>query len=591
MEREVLGKIKSGKDESMKLLLPYFKKYAKDTLLSTIMVIITGLSTLYQPRILENIQKALMADQGHNVMNEVILLIAMAVVAIVAGILMVFFTSRLAQNITSDLRERTYRKIQSFSFANIEYFSTGSLTTRLINDMNQITNLIMNLFLQLLRMPILIFGSIIFSIITIPRYWWATLLMAALLTFLGTSVLKKMDAIFEKFQVKMDDISTQAKETLQGVRVVKSFNQEDQEIKKFNQTSDQLNVYNLQIGYWFSTIMPGLLLIGYLIIALVIYLIGTSIKAHPSDVAVISPYLNYILTLLFCSINLGAVSMTFTRGNVSLKRIQEILDTKPDVVFNDKAPKTKLAGSIEFDDVSFTYQGNEEPTLEHISFKAEPGQQIGIVGATGSGKSTLAQLIARIYDPTTGKIKIGGSDLREVSEEALRKTVSFVLQKAILFSGTIKTNLQQGKNEATNYELERAAQMAQAQEFIQRYPDNFDHEVEERSANLSGGQKQRLSIARGLISGAPILILDDSTSALDAESEAKVQQALEKELKDTTTVIIAEKIVSVMHADKILVLDDGKLVAQGTHEELLASSPIYQEIYKTQRAKEKRGEF
>lgn len=591
MEREVLGKIKSGKDESMKLLLPYFKKYAKDTLLSTIMVIITGLSTLYQPRILENIQKAFMADQGHNVMNEVILLIAMAVVAIVAGILMVFFTSRLAQNITSDLRERTYRKIQSFSFANIEYFSTGSLTTRLINDMNQITNLIMNLFLQLLRMPILIFGSIIFSIITIPRYWWATLLMATLLTSLGTSVLKKMDAIFEKFQVKMDDISTQAKETLQGVRVVKSFNQEDQEIKKFNQTSDQLNVYNLQIGYWFSTIMPGLLLIGYLIIALVIYLIGTSIKAHPSDVAVISPYLNYILTLLFCSINLGAVSMTFTRGNVSLKRIQEVLDTKPDVVFNDKAPKTKLAGSIEFDDVSFTYQGNDEPTLEHISFKAEPGQQIGIVGATGSGKSTLAQLIARIYDPTTGKIKIGGSDLREVSEEALRKTVSFVLQKAILFSGTIKTNLQQGKNEATNYELERAAQMAQAQEFIQRYPDNFDHEVEERSANLSGGQKQRLSIARGLISGAPILILDDSTSALDAESEAKVQQALEKELKDTTTVIIAEKIVSVMHADKILVLDDGKLVAQGTHEELLASSPIYQEIYQTQRAKEKRGEF
>ncbi|CCI86942.1 ABC transporter ATP-binding protein [Lactobacillus gigeriorum] len=575
----------------MKLLLPYFKKYAKDTLLSTIMVIITGLSTLYQPRILENIQKAFMADQGHNVMNEVILLIAMAVVAIVAGILMVFFTSRLAQNITSDLRERTYRKIQSFSFANIEYFSTGSLTTRLINDMNQITNLIMNLFLQLLRMPILIFGSIIFSIITIPRYWWATLLMATLLTSLGTSVLKKMDAIFEKFQVKMDDISTQAKETLQGVRVVKSFNQEDQEIKKFNQTSDQLNVYNLQIGYWFSTIMPGLLLIGYLIIALVIYLIGTSIKAHPSDVAVISPYLNYILTLLFCSINLGAVSMTFTRGNVSLKRIQEVLDTKPDVVFNDKAPKTKLAGSIEFDDVSFTYQGNDEPTLEHISFKAEPGQQIGIVGATGSGKSTLAQLIARIYDPTTGKIKIGGSDLREVSEEALRKTVSFVLQKAILFSGTIKTNLQQGKNEATNYELERAAQMAQAQEFIQRYPDNFDHEVEERSANLSGGQKQRLSIARGLISGAPILILDDSTSALDAESEAKVQQALEKELKDTTTVIIAEKIVSVMHADKILVLDDGKLVAQGTHEELLASSPIYQEIYQTQRAKEKRGEF
>ncbi|CCI84839.1 hypothetical protein FC52_GL000912 [Lactobacillus pasteurii DSM 23907 = CRBIP 24.76] len=575
----------------MKILLPYFKKYWRDVVLTTVFVIISAFASLFQPRVLENIQKALIKDQTSGVINDGLWLIILAIVSIASGILSVFYSAKLAQNITSDLRETTYSKIQSFSFANIEYFSTGSLTTRLINDMNQVTNLLMNLFLQLLRMPILIVGSIIFSIITIPRYWWATLLMTGLIIFIGSWVLKKMGIVFEKFQGTMDEISTQAKETLQGVRVVKSFNQEDQEVKKFDQTSDRLNGYNLQIGYWFSTIMPAFLLMGYLIIALVTYLIGTSIKSHPADVAVISPYLNYILTLLFCSLNVGMVSMTFTRGNVSLRRIKEVLDTKPDVVFNEKVPKSALAGSIEFDDVSFTYQGNTDPTLEHISFKANAGEQIGIIGATGSGKSTLAQLIARIYDPTAGKVKIGGSDLREVSEEALRKTVAFVLQKAILFSGTIKSNLKQGNSEATNYEIERAAQMAQAQEFIQRYSDNYDHEVEERSANLSGGQKQRLSIARGLISGAPILILDDSTSALDAESEKKVQQALEKELTGTTTVIIAEKLVSVMHADKILVLDQGKLVAQGTHKELLKSSPIYQEIYQTQKAKEKRGDL
>ena len=320
-------------------------------------------------------------------------------------------------------------------------------------------------------------------------------------------------------------------------------------------------------------------------------MIGTSILQHPQDVSVITPYVNYVLTMLFAILLVGMAVMQISRGNVSLRRIQEIMDTQPDVVFNEKAPEDALGGSIEFDDVSFTYPDGQQPVLKHISFAVAPGQMVGIVGATGSGKSTLAQLIARLYDPTTGKIKIGGSDLRQVNENALRKTVSYVLQKAVLFSGTIADNLRQGKKDATSYELERAAQMAQASEFIQRYDETFDHEVEERSANFSGGQKQRLSIARGIIAGSPILILDDSTSALDAESEKLVQEALEKQLPDTTTIMIAEKIVSVMHADKILVLDNGRLVAEGTHEELLKNSPVYQEIYKTQKAKERKEEL
>lgn len=575
----------------MKLLLPYFKRYKKDVFAALVMIVFSAFATLYQPRLLQQVQNELMADQQQAVIRDTALLIGLGLLSILTGVLNVYFASRITQGVVSDLREDTYAKIQTFSLANVQQFSSESLSVRLINDMQQIMNMIMTIFMQLIRMPLILVGSIVLAVVTIPRYWWAIVVLLALMLALGTVAIRQMTAMFDQFQMYMDKLSGRAGEFLQGVRVVKSFNQGPQEIAKFNQDSDELNEVNIKVGYWFSTIMPGAQLISYLVISLVVYLIGTSILQHPSDVAVISPYVNYVLTMLFAILIVGMAVMQISRGNVSLRRIQEVMDTQPDVVFNEKAPEDVLGGSIEFDDVSFTYPDGTKPVLKHISFKVQPGQMVGIVGATGSGKSTLAQLLARLYDPTTGTVKIGGSDLRQVNETALRKTVSYVLQKAILFSGTIADNLRQGKRDATPYELERAAQIAQANEFIQRYDETFDHEVEERSANFSGGQKQRLSIARGIIAGSPILILDDSTSALDAESEKLVQQALEKQLPETTTVMIAEKIVSVMHADKILVLDEGRLAAEGTHEELLKTSPIYQEIYQTQRAKERKEEI
>lgn len=575
----------------MKLLLPYFKRYKKDVFAALVMIVFSAFATLYQPRLLQQVQNELMADQQQAVIRDTALLIGLGLLSILTGVLNVYFASRITQGVVSDLREDTYAKIQTFSLANVQQFSSESLSVRLINDMQQIMNMIMTIFMQLIRMPLILVGSIVLAVVTIPRYWWAIVVLLALMLALGTVAIRQMTAMFDQFQMYMDKLSGRAGEFLQGVRVVKSFNQGPQEIAKFNQDSDELNDVNIKVGYWFSTIMPGAQLISYLVISLVVYLIGTSILQHPSDVAVISPYVNYVLTMLFAILIVGMAVMQISRGNVSLRRIQEVMDTQPDVVFNEKAPEDVLGGSIEFDDVSFTYPDGTKPVLKHISFKVQPGQMVGIVGATGSGKTTLAQLLARLYDPTTGTVKIGGSDLRQVNEIALRKTVSYVLQKAILFSGTIADNLRQGKQDATPYELERAAQIAQANEFIQRYDETFDHEVEERSANFSGGQKQRLSIARGIIAGSPILILDDSTSALDAESEKLVQQALEKQLPETTTVMIAEKIVSVMHADKILVLDEGRLAAEGTHEELLKTSPIYQEIYQTQRAKERKEEI
>lgn len=575
----------------MQILKPHFKNYRKEIIFAIITILVSAFATLWQPRLLENIQKAILADNHDTVLRDGIGLVVLGLLAIIAGIFNVYYAAKIAQGITSDLQEETYAKIQSFSFGNIEKFSSGSLVVRLINDMNQVMNMMMILFMQLLRMPIILLGSFVLSIVTIPHYWWAPVLMLALMMGVGLVVIQNMNQLFAKFQKYMDKISTQVKENLQGVRVVKSFNQGENEIKRFNKTSDDLNELNIKIGYWISTIMPAFMLIAYLVIALVVFLVGRSANLNPSDVAVVSPYVSYILTLLFAILIGGFVIMNFTRGMVSLRRIKEVLDTEPDVQFVSNASAAPEKGSIEFDNVSFTYPDGDKPTLKNISFKVKPGEMVGIVGATGSGKSTLAQLIPRLYDPTKGTIKIGGKDLKTIGEKALRNTVSMVLQKAILFSGTIASNLRQGKEDATDYELKRASEIAQAQEFVGQYPDEFDHAVEERSANFSGGQKQRLSIARGVIGQPPILILDDSTSALDAKSEKLVQEALEHDLKDTTTVIIAEKIVSVMNADKILVLDDGKLVAEGTHEELLKISPIYQDIYRTQKAKEKRGEI
>ena len=575
----------------MQILMAHFKNYKKEVLSAIISIFIVAFVAVWQPRLLQYVLTAIVQDNQAEVRNYGIQLIILAFVGIIAGIVNVYSAARVAQGVTSDLREEVYTKIQNFSFGNIEKFSTGSLVVRLINDMNQVTNMIMTIFMQVFRVPLILIGAFILGIITVPRLWWLEVLMVVLIMGITGIIFKKMGNLFNKVQSLMDKINTQAKENLQGVRVVKSFNQEGQEIDKFNQTSDNLNNVNLKIGYLFSTVIPSFELIAYVIIAAAIYLIGGSILEYPSDIAVISSYITYIMQLLYAIMIGSFVMSTFARGGVSLKRIKEVLETQPDVVFKDDAPAEELDGDVEFDNVTFAYPDADKPILKNISFKVKSGEMVGIVGATGSGKSSLAQLLPRLYDPTEGTVRIGGHDLRDVNEKSLRDTVSYVLQRAILFSGTIASNLRQGKADATNYELERASQIAQAQEFISRYKDTFDHEVEERSSNYSGGQKQRLSIARGVVGKPKILILDDSTSALDAKSEKLVQEALEKELKDTTTFIIAEKIVSVMNADKIIVLDNGKLVAQGTHKELLENSPIYQEIYATQKAREKAGDI
>lgn len=566
--------------------MSHVRNYRIPVLGSVISLIIAAFCSLLQPWLLQDTLNCLMKNDAAGIKRYGIFLLLLAAIGVMCGILNIWFAAKTAQGVTSDVREQLYRKIQSFSFSNIEKFSVGTLIVRLINDMNQVTNIIMTTLMQVLRMPIILIGSFVMGIVTLPRYWWVQILLLLIVSLVLFFVFPSLDKLFSKYQVWFDECNTVARESMQGVRVVKSFNRQDQETEKFTASSNKLNQLNIKIGYVFSILMPAFTLVVCIGTALIVYLVGKNIGLYPKDISAISSYVGYLSQMLSNLAFGGMMLAQYSRGLVSLKRIDEVIETEPDLKFNHEESNVDLKGSVEFDDVSFNYPGSSKETLSHVSFKVAPGETVGIVGRTGSGKSTLVSLLVRLYDPTSGTIRLGGCDLRDVNERKLRKMAALVQQKALLFSGTIADNLRQGDENATEEDMERAIEISQAKEFIDKYPDRFEHVVEERSANFSGGQQQRLSIARGIIGKPKVLILDDSTSALDAESEKKVQAGLEQKLGDATVFIIAEKIFSVMHADKILVMDDGKIKAMGTHEELLLTSPLYQEIYETQRARE-----
>lgn len=534
---------------------------------------------------LQDILKAVIENDKGKIKEVGILLLIIAGIGLLSGTINTILSAKIAQGVSADLREQTFRKIQSFSYANVEAFNAGNLVVRMTNDVNQIQNLVMMLFQVLLRLPILFVGAFFMAVQTLPKLWWVIVLMVVLIAMIMALVMSQMGPRFGKFQALMDTINRIAKENLRGVRVVKSFVQEREQYAKFKETSNELLGLNMFIGYGFSMMQPALMLVSYMAIYVSILLVSGMVKTDPMVVGSIASFMTYMMQIMFSIIMVGFMGMQASRAFVSLKRLKEVLDTEPAMTF-DNTSDDDISGDIVFEHVSFTYPNDTEATLKDISFSVSSGQMVGVVGATGAGKSTLAQLIPRLFDPQEGRILIGGKDLKSLSKNTLKENISIVLQKAILFSGTIADNLRQGNYKADFATMEKATGIAQAREFIDRMDNGYDSQVEERGNNFSGGQKQRMSIARGVISNPKILVLDDSTSALDAKSEKLVQEALNKDLKETTTVIIAQKISSVVKADTILVLDDGRLIGQGTHAELVASNDVYREIYETQKGKE-----
>lgn len=567
------------------MLFQKIKAYKWQALASLIMTGLMVTSSLLQPRYLQEVLEALLTGDHEAIYTIGFWLILVALIGLIAGGINVVLAAYIAQGVSSDLREDAFRKIQTFSYANIEKFNAGNLVVRMTNDINQIQNVVMMTFQILFRLPLLFIGSFILAVVTLPSLWWVLVLLVVLIVAIMGFMMGVVGPRFAKFQTLLERINAIAKENLRGVRVVKSFVREKDQFDKFTQVSDELLGENLYIGYAFSVMQPAMMLISYGAVFLSIWLVAGMAESDPSVVGSIASFVNYLSQIIFTIVMVGFLGNSVTRAMISLRRIREILDTEPAMTFEDVEDEV-LEGSLSFEHVTFTYPNDEEPILKDVSFDIAPGEMVGVVGATGAGKSTLAQLIPRLFDPQEGSIKIGGKDIRTVSEGTLRKTVSIVLQRAILFSGTIADNLRQGKGDATVSELERAARIAQASEFISRMDLAFESPVEERGNNFSGGQKQRMSIARGIVSNPKILIFDDSTSALDAKSERLVQEALNRDLKGTTTIIIAQKISSVVHADKILVLDQGRLIGQGKHADLVTNNPIYREIYETQKGKE-----
>ncbi|EQA3594750.1 ABC transporter ATP-binding protein [Enterococcus hirae] len=569
----------------MGLILRHAKKYKVAVFISLFSVAIMISAALWQPKLLQQVLEAIITEDNDKMKTIGVYLISLALLGLAAGVSNTIFSAKVAQGISADIREEAFRKIQTFSFGNIEKFSAGNLVVRLTNDITQIQNLVMISLQSLFRIPFLFIGAFVLAMMTMPQLWWIIVALIVAVFLITALSFTRMGKHFMIIQKLIDKVNSIAKENLMGIRVVKSFVQEDNQLKEFSKVSEDLTKHNIIVGTLFSVMIPSFMLAANLAVVGAIFFVSDLAKDDPTLIGGLASFMNYLMQIMMAIIIGGMMMMMTSRAAVSLKRIKEILDTEPDLTYQD-VPEQDLTGSVTFDHVSFRYPGDDADTLKDISFSIQPGEMVGIVGATGAGKSTLAQLIPRLFDPTEGKVEVSGVDLRQVNEKSLRHTVSFVLQKAILFSGTIAQNLRQGKKDASEKDMEHASAIAQAQEFIEKLADRYEAPVEERSSNFSGGQKQRLSITRGVIGDPKILILDDSTSALDARSEKLVREALAKELKGTTTIVIAQKIASVVKADRILVLDEGRLVGEGTHEELVATNRVYQEIFETQKGTE-----
>ena len=505
----------------------------------------------------------------------------------VGGILGAYFSAKASISFTSDMRNDLFRKVQQFSFENIDDYSTGSLVTRLTNDVQQVQNVLMMGLRMALRAPGMFLGALIMAFMMNRQLAVIILIVIPLLLAAIILILKTAFPRFGEMQRRLDRLNSGIQESLTNVRVVKSFVREDHEIEKFSKLNDDLKESSLRALRIVIATMPVMMFAMNVTTLAVVWYGGNIIIAGKMPVGDLTAFTTYIVQILMSLMMLSMVFLQSSRASASMKRINEIFDTE--IGLNDDHAKNKdkkvTEGCVEFKDVSFGYSGEngrKDLVLEGISFTAEPGQTIGIIGSTGSGKTSLVQLIPRLYDVTGGEVLVDGVNVKEYSLKHLREGVSMVLQKNILFSGTIEENLRWGNEDAPMEDVIRFSESAQADPFVKTFKNGYDTEMGQGGVNVSGGQKQRLCIARALLKRPKILILDDSTSAVDTATEAKIRESLYHDLKDTTKIIIAQRISSVQEADQILVLEDGKIIGHGTHEELLKTCEAYSEIYTTQ---------
>lgn len=573
--------------EMLKTLGKSVREYKKPALLTPLLVTLEVIMEVVIPLLMANlIDKGIYAGQMNEILKIGVMLVVASLLSLAFGILSGITASKASAGFAKNLRKDLYYKIQDFSFTNIDKFSTSSIVTRLTTDVSYVQMAFQMLTRIVVRTPLMLIFSLIMSFSINAKL---ALIFLALMPVIGITlyvIMSKAHPIFERVFKKYDVLNNVVEENTNGIRVVKSYLLEESEKKKFGNISNEIYVDFSKAQRLMSLTNPVMQFSMYLAIILISWF-GAKIivTTHMVDLEVgqLTSLITYGIRLLSSLMMLAMLLVMSTMARNSAERIYEILVEKPDLANPKKPIKEVKNGSIEFKNVSFSYVGNKKKEcLKNINIKIKSGETVGIIGGIGSGKSTLVSLIPRLYDATEGKVEVGGKDVKQYDIETLRNNVSVVLQKNVLFSGTIKENLKWGDKDATDEEIVEACKLAQADSFIQEFPDKYDTHIEQGGTNVSGGQRQRLCIARALLKKPQILILDDSTSAVDTKTDSLIRKAFKEEIPNTTKIIIAQRIASVQDADKIIVLDNGTVNGIGTHEELLKSNEIYREVYESQ---------
>ena len=571
----------------MNQLKPYLKPYLKETILAPLFKLFEAILELFVPLIM-----AVIIDKGIGnkdttlILHQGVILICLGILGVVVSVTAQYFAAKAATGFTADVRQALFSKIQYFSFSQLDALGNDTLLTRLTSDINLVQSGLNIALRLLLRSPFIVGGAIVMAFVVNVEMAWTFVITVPILAIVVFGIIYWTIPMYRRVQGKLDRIMRLVHENLLGVRVIRAFNREEKEIHTFREDTETLNQAQQKVSGLSGAMNP----ITFVIVnvALIVILYGGAIKVDTGtlskgDVIALTNYMSQILVELVKFANLV---VTMTKSVASAERIDNILSIEPDMVEGTKEVHPEGEVAVAFKDVTLTYQGDQNAALNHISFTALKGQTIGVIGGTGSGKSSLVNMIPRFYDATQGEVEVFGNDVRDYRFASIRGAVAMVLQKAQLFRGTIADNVRFGNASASNEVVEHALGVAQASEFVQTKEGGLDYGIEQNGRNLSGGQKQRMTIARAIAKQAPILILDDSASALDFATDAKLREAIKNQTPRPTTFIVSQRAASVQYADLILVLDEGNLVGKGTHEELLANNEIYQEIYYSQFPKE-----
>jgi ATP-binding cassette subfamily B protein len=569
----------------LRRVLGFISPYKKQVILATIFLGLVVITDLSIPRLIQVIIDEGVARQDMDlILRTSLLMIGASILSAALSIANTIFSVRTSRSFEADLREAVFKKIQTYSFGNLDDLNTGQLLTRLTSDLTQVQMVISVGLRMFTRAPLMFLGSFGIMFATNPDL--ATVILALLpVTFLlVTFFVRIVRPLFTQVQERLDYMNQVLQENLSGIRVVKAFVRSDHENGRFERANTDLYDTSLRMTQYISVFFPIVMALMNMGTVAIIYFGGLQVFAGTTSVGQIMAFTNYLFSTMFPVLMLSMMAGQISAASASATRIMEVLDAEPEVKDSpDAIELDEIQGRVAFEKVTFSYRDDGgDPVLTDISFTAEPGEKVALLGQTGSGKSSLINLIPRFYDTSEGRVTVDGVDVRDIKMSSLRGRMGISLQEAILFSGTIRDNIRYGDPDASDEELIEAAKTAQAHEFIMSFPEGYDTMVGQRGVNLSGGQKQRIAIARALLVKPKILILDDSTSAVDVETEAEIENALESLMDDTTSFIVAQRISTVLKADKILVLDNGRIAAEGSHEELMETSPLYREIYDSQ---------